>query len=399
MNRYVIEYYSRTLAALNNSKEHQTFNNSVWKYDYPNYKDCELNIYIKDRVVKHDNVFLHTGLSFFADIKIDSENEAKEVVKENVEQITNLISFSTLIYCAPAILVSIINIIPDFSPFTYYPQQTQEVINISPTKINKSIFEIVQKAYEANNEKSRIQRALTWLRKGIGEDLRADEFISYWIGIEVVKHLLLKEQLGNKKDRKLIRATKSILCKEKVENIHEWDRVKEIYENELHFSQFNRVKQNGRNGLLHGFKQLDNAFMEEIIRYIEPIRKTLIFCVASVLNLDSTTKNNLYNYVPKKNPDMKLILNTKLENLPNDISSIIQNPPKFDIGIVEKQYSINDDGKISMIVTTPHKFSCGNNVKFKGGEFQLWGNKDSGIEQAKIQKITVNDSKNLLENT
>jgi len=81
MNRYIFEYYSKTRAALNSSKDQQTTGVTTWEYNYPNLHDCDLKIVIKDKVVRRDNVNLHIGLNFFADIKIDSENQAKEIVR------------------------------------------------------------------------------------------------------------------------------------------------------------------------------------------------------------------------------------------------------------------------------------------------------------------------------
>ena len=93
MNRYIIQYHSKTLAALSSIAKQQTFPLSWEVFNYPNLPNCELKIVLSDHVKKTDNINLHTGLSITADVKADSEEEAKDISKNYAETLLNLISF------------------------------------------------------------------------------------------------------------------------------------------------------------------------------------------------------------------------------------------------------------------------------------------------------------------
>ncbi|MFA5308038.1 MAG: hypothetical protein WC370_00950 [Dehalococcoidales bacterium] len=370
MKRYLIEYYSKTRISLNDRKEQQTLINNQWIFNYPYRQDCNLTIIVKDKLVKRDNIFLHTGLRIITDIKTDSESKAREISKENVEQIINLFNFSTLASCNSAILVSIINISNDSSPFTYYPQQFQEQdLLYALVKIDKSEFEIVFESYEKSDNKSRIQRALSWLRKGMGEEDCVYEFISYWNGLEVIKHILSKENnVPNK----------------------EWEKIQVIFEKELKMGHFSKMKQEIRNGLLHGYKQLDNEFMEKIKYYVEPAKKTLVFCIGDILSLEKDFILNLFNKTVKNPGNIQSIIQGHYENLPEELDKLIDKYPSFDELLLQKQYSISKEGELTVKTISTHQFDSGYNIRGLIDKVEIWGKKDSGIKSLKLDTI-IND--------
>ncbi len=364
MNRYIVQYHSRTLAALDSIAKQQTFPLSGWIFNYPNLPNYELKIALSDHVKKTDNLNLHTGLNITADMKADSEGEARETSKNFVEILLNLISFSTLTYCDAATLVSIISITDkETHPFSYYvyPFSEQEIIS-QLSIIDEPTFGTVFEAYDKSSYKPRITRALTWLRKGIGEENAVDQFISYWVGLEVIKH---------------------VLSPEKINTDEEWRKVEEIFTGKLHFQDFGKVKQDGRNGLLHGFRELDNEFVREIGSYVEPIRKTLIFCIGSIWGLeDSTTISTITNKTPRRIEQMLWrVLKGNHENLPKDFNELIKNYPTIEAEITNKQFSISQEGNLEVEFKVTHHFHGTSAVKWALTETQGWGKKDSGIQQ------------------
>ena len=107
MNRCFIQYYSRTLASLAGVERQQILPLPVWEFSFPSY---EMRIVLNDAIKKISGGNLHNGLNMIVDIQAESEEEAKDISKNSVEFILNLVSFSTLAYCNAAKLVSIIDI-------------------------------------------------------------------------------------------------------------------------------------------------------------------------------------------------------------------------------------------------------------------------------------------------
>lgn len=361
MNKYSIQYHSKTLVALADREKQQTFPLPGWVFNYPNLPNCELTIALSDSVKKTDNVNLHTGLNIVADIKADSEEDARETSKNFVETLLNLVSFSTLTYCNSATLVSIIKIDKEAHPFRYYlyPFEEQEIIG-ALIQIDELIFKAIFKAYDKCSYKSRILRALTWLRKGIGEESVVDEFVSYWIGLEVIKHVLSPEKMNTDK---------------------EWDKVEEVFTNSLHFQDFKRIKQDGRNGLLHGFQQLDSDFVKEIEDYVEPIRKTLIYCIGSILGLEDSIILAIINKTPrriKQNP--WTVVEGVLRNIPKDFAKLAENYPMIDCEKVNKKFSIDKKGELSITFPVTYRFHGPSDAKWEVKATELWGDKDAGIK-------------------
>lgn len=398
MNRYIVEYFLKTRVSLSNTKEQQIEPQTQWKFNFPYFKQDKLTIILLDKLVRHDNVNLHCGLSFFVDIETLSGDEARKISKENVDQIINLISFSTLAFCGPATLVSAISIDSNDNQLIFYPQQIQEQeISNTKIKIGESEFKTIFDSYQKSDEKPRIMRALSWLRKGIGEENVVDEFLAYWTGLETIKNVLQKNTtIVIKKNWAISSVYKYIttniwrlLFKGKLDNKHEWDKVREIFEQLTNRNDFNKIKQNGRNGLLHGFKQLDSKFMDEIKGYLNPIRKALINCLCIMLEMDPNTTSSLCIKSPKTITSTFMIYKAKIENLPNDLNDIIKNPPSFGGGAIERHYMIDENGRIRMTVKTAHEFICGNNIRCSGVQIELWGDKESGITQVKSGEITV----------
>jgi len=247
-------------------------------------------------------------------------------------------------------------------PFKYYvyPFDEQEIVG-SLSIIHEALFRALFEAYNKSSYQRRTQRALTWLRKGIGEENTVDEFISYWIGLEVIKHILN----GN--------ATK-------------WDRVKDIFTNRLHFQNFGIIKTAGRNGLLHGFRELNNEFVGEIGSYLEPVRKTLVFCIGSILGLEDSILLAFVNKIPRRIKQSPWsVIEGILKNIPRDFDELVKNYPVIDAEIVNKKFSMDPRGELSMTFKVTHHFRGPSDTKWEVKAIEQWGKKDDGIKHMDIR--------------
>jgi hypothetical protein len=396
VNRYIIQYHSKTLAALAGRKKQQVFPLSAWTFNYPNLLNCELKMVLHDLVGKVDNINFHKGLIISADIKANSEEEAVDISSNNVETLLSLISFCTLTFCEPARLVSIISILDANTkdcPFKHYvyPFDDEEKYIGSLSVINEHAFGTVFGAYDEcdeNSYKPRVLRALSWLRKGIGEKNSVDEFVCCWIGLETIKHLLSNDK---RKHWNILEAIKHIYLRRrtrsKKRNVgDEWVEVEKIFHRRLNRKDFKKIKQAGRNGLLHGFRPVDKQFVNEITGYVGPIRKTLIFCLGSILGLEDDILLPITNKTPRrirKNPWS--ILKGVIRNIPEDFEELVKNYPTVDAKIANKKFSITDDGKVTMTFEVPHHFRGPDGVQWKVASTEFWGDKDTGIENVEVK--------------
>lgn len=363
MDRYGIQYHSRTLAALVGRDKQQTFPLSGWVFDFPVH---EVKMVLFDSIKKIDNINLHTGLNIITALKANSVEEARDTSRNFVETTLDLVSFSTLTYCNPTKLVSVINISDadmEAHPFMHYvyPFDGQEILG-SLSVINEPTFRALFEAYTKSSHQQRTLRALTWLRKGIGEENFTNEFVSYWVGLEVIKHILRRE------------------LKRKMRNVGEWDGVKDIFTNKLHFNDFDTIKKDARNGLLHGFRQQDNEFAKEIESHVEPIRKTLIACIGSILGLEENTILTITNKTPRRirqNPWS--LIEGVLKKIPKDFDELVKNYPMVDAEIANKKSSIDQRGELKITFKVTHRFHGPSGAKWEVKAIELWGDKDAGI--------------------
>lgn len=199
--------------------------------------------------------------------------------------------------------------------------------------------------------------------KGICEENSTDEFVSYWVGLEVIKHILRRE------------------LKRKMRNVGEWDGVKDIFTNKLHFNDFDTIKKDARNGLLHGFRTLDDEFIKEIESYLEPIRKTLIFNIGSILGLEESTILTIANKTPRRirrNPWS--VVEGELKNIPRDFDELVKNYPIIEAEKANKQFSIDKRGELSLTFSISHHFHGPSSAKWEVKATELWGDKDAGIK-------------------
>lgn len=374
MNKYSIQYHSRTQVALTKLDKQQTLPLPGWVFNFPVE---EVKILLFDAIKRTDDVNLHTGLNLITVLKANSLEEAKETSKNFVETILNLVSFSTLTSCSPARLVSTMSIADaetEAYPFLHYayPFDEQEIIG-SLSVINEPSFGELFDAYTKSSHQQRILRALTWLRKGIGEENPVDEFISHWIGLEVIK---------------------SILCRNlryKIKKPRDWDGVKDIFASKLSYQNFDDIK-NARRKLFHAGREedrLDNEFMREIRSYLEPMRKAIIFGIGSIWGLGDNTILTIANKIPQRiKKSHWSVIKGELENITRDFDKLVKNYPTINAEIVNKQFSLNQEGNLTVKFKVTHHFHGPSEAKWKVKAIELWGDKDAGIQTADIEHNT-----------
>lgn len=171
----------------------------------------------------------------------------------------------------------------------------------------------------------------------------------------------------------------------KVRNPGEWAGVEDIFVNKLHFQDFRIIKENARNALLHGHRELDNEFIREISGYVQPIRKTLIFCIGTILGLDDDAILVICNKDPRRigrNP--WAILEGDVSGLPTDFEELAKNFPTVDTEIVNKEFSVDQKGELSMAFKVSHRFSAPKSAKLNITACQSWGDRGTGIKQMHI---------------
>ena len=428
MSEFYIQYYTRTRLNISDWKEWEQTPLPAHRF---NFRDA--TVAMRDYVRQEGADKFHVGFEFIVQIHARNEEEAKKKSKNFVEIILNLISFSTLSSCDAANIINVIEIKKDVnlspSQFYIYPFK-DDFISGSLVKIDVAIFGEIWNKYNKNEHQQRLMRAMSWFRKGLNEE-GLDEFISYWIGVEILSGILksevdagLKEELG--KDiipRELIKnfslSKNAIITKEKdgewiisdgekvyvvrekdgrlniytkveqgcIERItDDWIGTKKVFEDKLRCGDFGKIKEI-RNGILHGYKELSNDFVKEAKRYIPSLRKGLIACISSVLSTSDEVFNKIVNKdVRKVKLELWNVIKGDFENLPSTFDGMIINYPKIEAKIKDKKISREQDGKLNIIYKFEYKFLCGApNAQLKMNETEVWGDKHSGIENVQLR--------------
>jgi hypothetical protein len=205
-----------------------------------------------------------------------------------------------------------------------------------------------------------IARSLSWFRKGLNEENSVDEFIAYWSGLEVLKPLLRRR------------------LKLRQRKVDAWAALKQIYENELSFADFERLKEI-RNSLLHGYRPLTTEFVREIETCIEPTRKTLIAAMAQALNLKEATRVCFLCKQPRRAREYPwVVLRGELINMPRNVQDIIETFPTI-TGEPKTTHTIDDDGNLEVKADLSLRFHGPEGIAFRGQLQEHRADGDSGI--------------------
>jgi hypothetical protein len=428
MRKFYIQYYTKTLLTISDWEELQQTPLPAWQFNFG-----DTTVAMRDYIKQEEANKLHLGLEFIVQTHATNEEEAKEKSKTFVESILNLISFSTLSPCDVANIINIIEIKRDtnLSPFQHYiyPFKDDFIIG-SLVKIDKDVFGEIWNKYNKNGHQQRLMRAMSWFRKGLNED-GLDEFISFWIGLEILSGILkdnvdagIKEKLDKgiiSEDliKKLSLSANPIVTKDKggewiiedgekvyvvrekdgkiniydkdkqgcVERItDDWLGAKGVFEDKVQYSKFSEIKEI-RNGILHGYKELSYEFVKEAVKYTPILRKGLLACISTILDISDEMFNKIVNKeVRRVKLEQWQIIKGNFENLPSTFDGMIINYPKIEVKIKDKKLRREQDRKLNITYKFEYKFLCGApNAKLKLNETEVWGNKHSGIENVQLR--------------
>ena len=427
MSEFYIQYYIRTRLNICDWKEWEQTPLPAHRFDFR-----DATVAMRDCVRQEGADKFHVGLEFIVQTHATNEEEAKEKSKNFVEIISNLISFSTLSFCDAANINNVIeikrgvNLSP--SQFYIYPFKDDFIIG-SSVKIDEAVFGEIWNKYNKSGHQQRLMRAMSWFRKGLNET-GLDEFISYWIGVEILKGILksdvdarLEEELDKciipiESIKKISLSTNAIITKEKDsewiisdgEEVHivrekdgrlniytedkpgcrkritdDWIGVKMVFEDKLRCDDFGEIKE-FRNGILHGYEELSNDFVKEAERYLPSLRKGLIACISTVLDISDGTLNKIVNKeVQRVKLEQWQVIKGGIETLPPTFDGMITNYPKIGAKIKDKEMNRGEDGKLNITYKFEYNFLCGGDTKFKIEEIEIWGEKRSGIEKGQME--------------
>ena len=359
MTRFLIQYYSTTLASIASRIEQQSLPLQGWKLEFPS---DNTTLILNDAIERLDDVNLHVGLNLILERYSHSREDAEADTKAIAENILNLITYSTLAFCGAARLTSITEFQehgnPLFSSYIYPFDENEKMGSIVP--VAQQEFREIFDAMGKTGGQERVARALSWLRKGINEENIVDEFAAYWIGLEVLKSILRR------------------MLKMKSKKPAEWDGVKNIYVNELHFSDFDKVEK-ARDKLFHGFESLTTAFIDEIKAHTEPTRKTLLASLASVLGLPQPTRDSLQNKTVRRiRKKPWTVIWGEMENLPSALDEIAGNFPRISAQ-PKITYSLSPTGELEMKIEVAHQFHGPDGVSWHPTDSEQRADKDSGV--------------------
>ena len=333
---FYIQYCAKTQLTISNLEELQQTPLPLWKVNFG-----DTIVVIQDCIRLEGADKLHAGLEFIVHVHAPNEEEAKEKSKGVVELILNLISFSMLCSCDAAKIINVIEIKMDtnLSPLQYYIYPFEnDYTNWSLVKIDIAIFVDVWNNYYKNEHQKRLMRAMSWFRTGLNKK-GLDEFISYWVGVEILSKILkgnvnmrmkkeLKKGIISKELIKFLSlSSNAIITKEKDDgwiisdgtkkydvmekkgqlSIYEddnrgckkritddWIGAKKVFEDKLQCNDFSKIRKI-RNEILHGYQELSNEFVKESEKCIPTIRMGLIACISTILDISDENFNKIVN--------------------------------------------------------------------------------------------------------
>jgi hypothetical protein len=144
---------------------------------------------------------------------------------------------------------------------------------------------------EAAERIERVDRAIKWLRKGIGETAILDEFTAYWVGLEVLDPILKPVQRVfrscpncDKPISKCDHCGTGVPQAEKTVNVLEGIRYVMEEKRGIEAKAFKNIR-SMRGALLHGGKGLGKPELDTLTKYIPDFRRGLVNAIGLVLGL------------------------------------------------------------------------------------------------------------------
>lgn len=383
-NKLIFHFKAQSGVSLNNRFEHQKGISNVYAF---NFGDTE--IYIKDSIKEIDKFNIFDGLDLFINCEDESEDRATERAKILSETVLSLISFVSLSYICPAKLLSVLNTKENKSKsfdikFNVFSDEEKNLRSL--TKLNKKNFTKVWNQFNQLENKNRLLRSISWLRKGFNEK-SIDQFLAYFIGIEILSKPLnmLFDDIGEKNKTSFF--SRIFNCK-KISKADNWTGVRKVFKEYLKFDKFKKIKDK-RNEIMHGYKKLDNCLIRETESYIEILKKALITSLCLLLNLEKDVMDQINEQKwAKFNPSRWFIINGSLNKIPDkDLQKMIHFYPHITQNMKSKIERINKKGEITLNEKANYNFIFSDDIKLDIKSCELWGENNSGIINMKINNV------------
>lgn len=363
--RYFVRYFIETPNAISNRLEMENGKFSNWKFNLGNTE-----------IILYDD---KQGLQ--ADLYLDAESleKGEEKSKMFIENILNLIDFSTSSASSMSLFISIYDASLGLKERDYKQVIYQPISERNISVIDKDIFSEIFNAFDKNNDE-RIMRAISWLRKGFLEQKHVDKFIAFWTGLESINELL-----GN--DFKIPAEERILKCQKCGTSLYRITAgIERLFIDKLKVDKviFKKIR-NARGKLLHGGGPLDDNFINELKKYIPIVKKALSFGIGKLLQMSD---NAIESIIEKKSKvyteKYRIIFKAKLTNFyPPDLNEF-NKQPRFDLienNLLKREVHIN--GKL--VLTISPKFNIVN-ATFKDIIREMWGDDDTSIESIRINK-------------
>ena len=367
MNTYFLHYFSEMPASISSRQEHQKSPAKIWNILF---SGLNTEIFLMDSLKDINNLKLHVGLDFLAKTEDREETGAQQKTINLVEAILNIISLETLSSCKPAQLLSFIDATnKDICSTKFYIRPFDNSFPLSSlVRVDPSRFNMLWKAYDSSGNKDRIMRSLSWLRKGINSDNAVDEFVSYWIALEILQCVLKKKV--------------------------KWDGIKEIFTRKeiIAACSFKDVC-DARQELFHGFHELSDDFINKLKRYLDTLRRAVIYANLASLKIDKTSLD--YSAFINRTPHRMQIrpysvFKGSIKNLPQEDQARIESFPKVEFTPEEVNISLSENEELNISWKINNKFILPKNCSFDFSEYELWGDYQAGIDNA---GLTVSSEK------
>lgn len=365
--RYFVRYFVETPNAIANRKAIETGLVSCYKFNFGN----------------HEIALYDDKQGLFSDCYIDAESldKAEEISKVLVENVLNLVDFSTSSASSSPLFISIYDASPDLQEREYKQVFPISMPERNVSLIDKELFEEIFKVSNKNKEE-RIIRAIAWLRKGYLEQKHIDKFTAFWTGLESINELLCDFFNIPLPERKM----KCGKCGELIIPITTGIGKLFVDDMKIEKELFDKVRR-ARGKLLHGGGPLDTGFINEIKEYNPIVRKALIVGIGKLLQMSDRT---IENVIAKKskvyNERIRVVLKANLINFSPPGIEEFNRQPRNDL--VDSKFLdriVDDEGKVDVTINQQFK----TNVTMSKIRLEVWGDDATSIESGKFVDIKV----------
>ncbi len=363
MATYLIHLVASTLASLSSRADQQRTPPPVWNFEFPT---LGIRIALRDQLEERDSLKLHTGLALICEVAASNQEEGFLRARTIAEGIASLVSFASMTSVGACQTRSVIEVNPSGNGHRYrqFLYLTEGIPPGSLKVIDEMQFRRIWKQFNDHPEQQRLARALAWLSKGFGMENSFDEFMAYWIGLEVLRGILRRNLLKKEKDK--------------------WDGVRAEFPGEPNLPTFDQVKEL-RDEMLHGYKELDHHLLQRVKQSVDPCKKVLITAIGKILNLPEADVRDVCAQSLRRARVRPYFVMEGAMDGPVQFEDALGTYPSVSIEITEKpKYALTSRGSISINIKPKCTFSCKPEVRFHARAMEYWGDPDSAIEGAEI---------------